>query len=38
MFEEKKVLEFMMKNTGNIEYIKTDIEKPKNIIQYQDVL
>jgi hypothetical protein len=28
----------MMKNTGNIEYIKTDIEKPKNIIQYQDVL
>ncbi len=38
IFDGKKVLEFMMKNTGTIEYKKIDIEKPTNTTPFNEVL
>lgn len=37
ILEGKTVLEFMMKNTGTIEYKKVDINTPSNTIEYQEV-
>lgn len=38
IFDGKKVLEFMMKNTGTIEYKKIDIKKPTNTTPFQEVI